>query len=141
MQFRIPKNTKQFFWTKHVLEKMRYYGLSVQKVLGVINRPIRKEEGIVKNTIAVMQPISPKIKDGKKTWKQEIWCMYQKKRKTRNVERETENANPTLILPLGRGGEQMKIISAWRYPGVSPKKNPIPEEILREASEELEDVV
>lgn len=117
MQFRIPKNTKQFFWTKHVLEKMRYYGLSEQKVLGVINRPIRKEEGIVKNTIAVMQPISPKIKDGKKVWKQEVWAMYQEKAKAR------------------------KIISAWRYPGVSPKKNPIPEEILREASEELEDVV
>lgn len=142
MQFKIPKNTKQFFWTKHVLEKMRYYGLSAQKVLGVINRPIRKEEGIVKNTIAVMQPISPKIirskpayaeaSAGKKIWKQEIWCMYQKQRK---------NSNPSPTLPLKRGGGGIKIISAWRYPGVSPKKNPIPEEILQEAASELESVV
>lgn len=112
MQFKIPQNNKKFFWTKHVLEKMRYYGLSAQKVLGIINRPLRKEEGIVKNTIAVMQPSSLKIKDGKKVWKQEIWAMYQKKAKAKE--------------------KQIKIISAWRYPGVSPKKNPIPEEILQE---------
>lgn len=129
MQFKIPKNTKQFFWTKHAIEKMRYYGLSVQKILGVINRPLRKEEGIVKNTIAVMQPISPKIKDGKKIWKQEVWAMYQKQSKTKNAKLKNINQN------------QIKIISAWRYPGVSPKKNPIPEEILREASEELENMV
>ena len=29
-----------------------------------------------------------------------------------------------------------RIISAWRYPGVSPKRNPIPAEILREIEEE-----
>jgi len=124
-----PKNTKQFFWTKHVLEKMRYYGLSAQKILGVINRPLRKEEGIVKNTIAIMQPVSLKIKDGKKVWKQEVWCMYQKQQKAKK-----EKLKVT-------GQKQIKIISAWRYPGVSPKKNPIPEEILREASEELESMV
>jgi hypothetical protein len=120
MQFKIPKNTKQFFWTRHVLEKMRYYGLSAQKISGVINRPQRKEEGIVKKTIAVMQPVSPKIKNGEKVWKQEIWCMYQKQNKAKNE--KVESINP----------KQIKIISAWRYPGVSPKKNPIPEEILKE---------
>lgn len=139
MHFKIPKNTKKFFWTRHVIEKMRYYGLSVQKILGVINRPLRKEEGIVKNTIAVMQPVSPKIIKsgpafakalaGKQAWKKEIWAMYQKQSKTKNSKLKTINRN------------QIKIISAWRYPGVSPKKNPIPEEILREASEELENMI
>jgi len=28
--------------------------------------------------------------------------------------------------------KKLKIISAWRYPGKSPKNNPIPEEILKE---------
>ncbi|HBR79614.1 MAG TPA: hypothetical protein DEA46_04270, partial [Candidatus Moranbacteria bacterium] len=30
---------------------------------------------------------------------------------------------------------QLKIISVWRYPGVSPKNNPIPSEILEEVGE------
>jgi hypothetical protein len=30
------------------------------------------------------------------------------------------------------GNAKIKIISAWRYPGKSPKNNPIPEEILNE---------
>ena len=34
---------------------------------------------------------------------------------------------------------KMKIISAWRYPGVSPKNHPIPEEILRELGDLAED--
>ncbi len=31
--------------------------------------------------------------------------------------------------------KKLVIISAWRYPGVSPKNNPIPEEIFRELEE------
>jgi hypothetical protein len=30
---------------------------------------------------------------------------------------------------------QYKIISAWRYPGVSPKRNAIPEEIMDEVKD------
>jgi hypothetical protein len=96
---------------------MRFYGLSPQKVLGIISKPKRKEEGIVKNTTAVMQPISPKIINNKIVWKQEVWAMYQKNLKSK--------------IPNLKTG-QVKIISAWRYPGVSPKKNPIPENILEE---------
>ncbi|EKE10812.1 MAG: hypothetical protein ACD_15C00195G0003 [uncultured bacterium] len=128
MQFRIPKNSDKYFWTLHAIEKMRFYGLSEQKVLGVIRRPKRKEEGIVKNTIAVMQPISPKTgKDGKTIWKTEIWVMYQIKK----------NKNSKNLSELQRllFKEKIKIISAWRYPGVSPEKNPIPEDILREIEE------
>ena len=77
MIWKNPKNTREFYWTNHALFKMRCYGLSVQKVLGVIKRPERKAEGIVKNTIAVMQPVNPKILNGKKIWRQEVWVMYQ----------------------------------------------------------------
>jgi hypothetical protein len=64
-----------------------------------------------------MQPISPKIINNKIVWKQEVWAMYQKNLKSK--------------IPNLKTG-QVKIISAWRYPGVSPKKNPIPENILEE---------
>ena len=106
--------------------KLRFYGLSEQKVLGVISKPKRKEDGIVEKTIAVMQPISPKVVDGKERWKQEIWVMYQEQA-TKNKKQLTIDKNA-----------KYKIISAWRYPGVSPKNNPIPEEILREVAKTSE---
>jgi len=135
MQLKLPKNTKEFYWTSHALFKMRCYGLSAQKVLGVIKRPERKEEGIVKNTIAVMQPVNPKIQNGRKIWKQEIWVMYQTKVASRKSKVESD-LTPALSLPCRQAGLKrrggVKIISAWRYPGVSPKKNPIPSDILAE---------
>lgn len=128
MQTKAPKNSDKYQWTLHSIEKMRFYGLSEQKVLGIVRRPQRKEEGIVKNTVAVMQPVSPKTdKEGKAIWKTEIWAMYQVKK---NKNRKNLSALEKLLFR-----EQLKIISAWRYPGVSPEQNPIPEEILREISE------
>jgi len=49
-----PKNSEKYYWTEHAKYKMKYYGLSAQKILGVIRSSKRKEDGIVKNTIAVM---------------------------------------------------------------------------------------
>lgn len=42
--------------------------------------------------------------------KQEIWAMYKPVKKL----------------------NQIKVITAWRYPGKSPERNPIPQEILEE---------
>lgn len=137
----------EYVWTQNAEFKMKYYGLSRQKVSGIIRRPDRVERGIAGNgTIAVMQAVSPKMIDGKKVWKQEIWTMYQQQ-KTRNEDRKTGSgeqgegmATPKNILieqlrhSIG-DGRKIKIISAWRYPGVSPKNNPIPAEILREIEE------
>jgi hypothetical protein len=137
MKTKEPKDTKEFFWTGHAKYKMQYYGLGAQKILGVIRRPKRKEEGIVKNTIAVMQPISPKIIKNKEIWKQEVWVMYQLRyrgaisKSQFPISKKIQKFNP----PAGgqnSTNRQIRIISAWRYPGVSPKKNPIPEDILRE---------
>lgn len=125
-------STGKYFWTKHSLMKMRFYGLSQQRVKRVIRSPQRIEEGIVKNTIAVMQPPSFKNVNGKKTWSQEIWAMYQLKNQNSNVKCQNYNLKIKTIFPQER---QIKIISAWRYPGVSPKNNPIPEEILNEIQE------
>lgn len=108
MQFKTPKNNERYFWTGHALGKMQYYGLTAQRVLRVINRPARVEEGVAEKTTAVMQPASV---NRKKTWSSEIWVMYQ----------------------LADG--QYKIISAWRYPGVSHKRNAISEEIIKEVKD------
>ena len=120
MQFKIPKNTEKYEWTQHAAFKMKQYGLTAQRILRVVKNPQRTEEGIVKNTIAVMQPASLRTKDGKRVWSQEIWAMYQIKGKSKNEKIKT-------FTP-----QKIRLISAWRYPGVSPKRDPIPEEILRE---------
>jgi hypothetical protein len=114
MRFKIPKNSERFTWTNHVVEKMLFYGLSEQRIKRVINRPDRVEEGIAPNTIACMQVA------GSKKRRQELWAMYQK-----------------LKIPACRQAGKLRIISAWRYPGKSPAKNPIPKEIL----EELKDLL
>jgi hypothetical protein len=148
MQLKPPKNTEKYFWTQHAAYKLRQYGLSAQRVIRVVNNPQRKEVGIVPETVAVMQPASVKNKNGKKVWSQEIWTMYQLR--DNEAISKSQFPNPKQILnfklknykpqtinlasPTG-GQKQIKIISAWRYPGVSPKKDPIPEEILRELSE------
>lgn len=121
--FKPPQNSSRYYWTEHAKFKMRFYGLGEQKVRGVISRPKRKEEGIVKNTIAVMQPVAPKKVGEKEIWKQEIWVMYQKKVKSKKSKVKILEKSP------------LKIISAWRYPGMSPANDPIPEEILRELAE------
>lgn len=120
MQFKIPRNTEKCEWTQHAIGKMRHYGLTAQRVLRVVNNPKRLEEGVAANTIAVMQPTSTHTKNGKGTWSSEIWAMYQIKRKTKSEKGKSF------------GQQRIRLISAWRYPGISPKRDPIPEEILRE---------
>lgn len=99
-------NCKKFHWTKHIEDKMRYYGLSKQRVRRVLKTPDRKELGVAPDTIAVMQTT------GTKKYPTEIWLMFQ-------------------------GAQSKKIInmiSAWRYPGISPKGRlpEIPEDAILE---------
>jgi len=92
------------FWTKHVRNKIRQYRLSENRLKRILRNPERKEIGITPKTIAIMQ------RAGTKKHPTEIWLMYQKGRK------------------------KIKIISAWRYPAVSPigQPPPIPEDIFWE---------
>ncbi|MEK7673839.1 MAG: hypothetical protein AAB371_01410 [Patescibacteria group bacterium] len=99
-------------WTNHSKAKMSFYGLSESRVKRVLRTPKRVEEGVAENTIALMQPPSIKKRDGKEMWTQEIWVMIQKR------------------------GEKLRIISAWRYPGKSSEKNPIPKEIIDDLKSE-----
>lgn len=118
-----PKGGIEF--TVHARYKMSQYGLSEQKVRGVIRNPKRTEIGVAPKTVAVMQPVSPKTIDGKAIWKQELWVMYVVKGKGQKA-KDTSEARISLLPP------QLRIISTWRYPGVSPKRSPIPEVIWRE---------
>lgn len=103
----------KYSWTNHSLEKMKHYGLSEARVKRIIRFPQRTEEGILENTVAVMQPISPiRSKDGKLEWKREIWAMYK--------------------LEKYRGQSRLRVITAWRYPGKSPARDPVPAEVIRE---------
>ncbi len=98
------RETKEFFWTKHAMTKALFYGLAPSRVKKIFRAPDRTEVGIAAGTIAMMQRV------GKGKRQTEIWVMWQK----------------------GKGG-QKKIITAWRYPGVSPVREiPIPQEILKE---------
>jgi hypothetical protein len=87
---------------------MLFYGLTADRVKRIIRSPKRVESGVVKNTIAVMAPGLNKKKPS------EVWTMYQQK------------------------GSIKILISAWRYPGVSPvgKQIPIPADILAELKED-----
>lgn len=122
----LPKGGIEF--TAHARYKMSQYGLSEQKVKGVIRHPKRTEVGVVPKTVAMMQPVSLKNVLGKETWKQEIWVMFIQKgagSRTQGSDKLGLSPSPSTLNPI-------RIISAWRYPGVSPKRSPIPREILQE---------
>jgi len=117
--FKIPKNDSKYYWTQHVIGKMAYYGLTPDRVKRIIRNPKRFEEGVVEDTIGVMsappgRDLAQKGGQPKKKKSYEIWVMYQ------------------------RRGQKKIIISAWRYPGISPvgKQIPIPEDILEELRKE-----
>ncbi len=152
-----PKNDSKYEWTEHSKFKMQYYGLSSQRVLRVIRNPHRIETGIVENTIAVMQPggnvrkCSKGESADKKTWNSEIWVMYQVKNNEKKQELKDKNVsksdNKNVDFDFDAAWEKfdsrlnlnkkIRIISAWRYPGVTDENDPIPAEILRE----IEDII
>ncbi len=117
---------KKIHWTDHSKIKMRQYGLSVSKLLGILRRPERKEKGIAPGTTVVMRTnkiikkTKPLFEKDKSKWYNperalgEVWIMY-KDVKMASV--------PT-----------RKIISAWRYPGISKpgEEIPIPDDIRLE---------
>lgn len=96
------KKPKVLYWTHHAFSKMRFYNLSEARVRRVLHSPKRTEEGIAPKTVAMMQVA------GSEKHPYEIWVMVQDE-KTRR-----------------------KIISAWRYPGITKPGDELPQEILRE---------
>lgn len=123
----MPQVFKKLYWTDHSKIKMKQYGLSKQKLLGILSRPERKEKGIALGTLAVMKTNKIYFKEKKTSlanaWRKpkkapgEIWLMYQDI-KSKNLR---------------------KIISAWRYPGISKpgEEIPIPDDIRQELLKEM----
>ncbi len=116
--------SQNYEWTNHSVRKMRYYRLTESRVKRVVRYPKRKEEGIALGTVAVMQP-AKLTRDKKRPWREEIWVMYR------------ELSSKSQIPNYKR---KKRIISAWRYPGVSPKGKeiPIPQDIREELEKGLE---
>lgn len=134
--------TGRYYFTLHSEYKMREYHLSRQRVIRIIRSPRRTEVGIVENTIAVMQPAGnvSHSQSGKPAWKQEIWVMYKiNKQKAVNKQQTGKKSPVDRVRLLLSADCSLKIISAWRYPGVSPKRDPIPSDILREIEERSEE--
>jgi len=102
---------EKIYWTRHAREKMRQYQLSESRLKRILRNPERKEVGIAPETTAVMQ------NTGAKKNPKEIWIMYQVNSKGKIQKAKLK---------------QIKIISAWRYPGRSPIGKPplIPDDIL-----------
>ncbi|OHA13664.1 MAG: hypothetical protein A3J10_01390 [Candidatus Sungbacteria bacterium RIFCSPLOWO2_02_FULL_54_10] len=97
---------ERYAWTSHAHMKMRHYRLTESRVKRIIRHPVRTEEGVLPNGIACMH-----VAEGRHY--SEIWAMY--------------------VLEGGKDKEKrIKIITAWRYPGKSPSRDPIPADILRE---------
>jgi len=134
MKFTLPKDSEKYHWTHHAQYKMQHYGLSAQRLKRVMRNPKRIEKSIVKNMVAVMQPTSLRKKDGKETWTQEVWVMYKLGKVKTQMSNSKKEFSAKISILQKRMGEQkqLHIISAWRYPGVSPKRDPIPDEILEE---------
>lgn len=125
MKAKFPKNDEKYQWTEHVKDKMLYYGISASLIRRIVRFPKRREEGVAPRTIALMQPTS--------SGKQEIWVMLQEIKKSTI---KTQNTNAKL---KNFQQPKIRIISAWRYPGISPMNKPIPmpDEIRQELGELL----
>ena len=92
----------------HVTGKMLYYGISEGLIRRVVRAPKRMEVGVAPGTVAVMQPTGTKHQ-------KEVWVMYQ------------------IVSPKSKiESQKVRIITAWRYPGKSPARDPIPPEVLKE---------
>lgn len=101
------KKPVQLQWTLHARAKMNHYRLTPARVRHVLHSPKRVEEGVAPKTVAMMQPVSMKTMGSrtisssaagakKESWTQEVWVMVQ-----------------------DSAGGGRKVISAWRYPGVT----------------------
>lgn len=84
---------------------MQYYKLSQSRVIRTIRHPARIEEAVLEGAVAVMSPSGTKDNT-------EVWAMY--------------------IPSISQGKKELRIITAWRYPGQSPERDPIPEKVLKE---------
>ena len=122
------RTDERYLWTEHARQKMAFYRLTEPRIKRIIRYPSRIEQGILETAVACMQPAVPEVKRSlpivktSPSWlgrasakNSEIWVMY-------------------VVVPARNGmkGRAIKIITAWRYPGKSPERDPIPALVLKE---------
>ncbi len=135
MYFKLPKDDAKYHWTQHSGRKMMHYGLSADRVKRVIRAPRRMEAGVAPGTLAVMQPAGT----SKKPW--EVWVMYLEKKSNplRQSFSEASKQHATSNMSRVAGSVSQKlIITAWKYPGISPIRDviPLPAGLLAELKRE-----
>ena len=126
----------KYLWTMHSHDKMREYNLSESRVKRIVRHPTRVEKSIIEDEqiVAAMQPA------GGKNYT-EIWVIYklekskspssQKSVKSEGINFIENAAYKKLLQQTGAfSSGKIKVITAWRYPGKSPARDPIPEDIL-----------
>ncbi len=119
---------RKLHWTEHSKIKMKQYGLSKQKLLAILYRPERKEKGIAPGTLAVM-------KTNKKFVNKTISLLKEKQQLAFAKAAAWRRKAPGEIWLMYKDVKDFrKIISAWRYPGISKpgEEIPIPEDIRQE---------
>ena len=159
----MPIKDEKYLWTNHSRMKMRYYRLTESRIKRIIRHPRRIEEGVLENAIGVMQPAEGKRYSG--IWA--MYVLTREGGSLGNMVSRHARSAPAAELansrakfpgspgpsklrsPLSRnhiastaprlagGIKRIKIITAWRYPGKSPERDPVPEEVLREVKKLL----
>ncbi len=153
----IPQPKKLVF-TKHAEYKMQYYRLSPQRVKSVMFAPRRVEVGIAPKTIAMMQPASIKYKSieaGVLAPKKKVSSKYgvtpansgaqvvmPAKAGTRASSLSLSSFSSSQKTAITWSSEiwvmvqdiagQRKVISAWRYPGVTKPRDELTRSLLRD---------
>jgi hypothetical protein len=120
---------KKIVWTKHSEIKMKQYGLSKNKILNIIRKPERTEEGIVLGTTAMMR--TNKVFSNA-TFKKNLRLDLKVKTSPALLKlRGVRKAPGEIWLMYKDAKDARKIISAWRYPGVTKpgEQVPIPTDI------------
>lgn len=111
--FKILPTSENIIWTQHSHFKLQQYQLSKSRILRIIRHSERIESGIAPQTIAAMQRVGHKRPT-------EIWVMWQ-----------------NIII---KKNPKLKIISVWRYPGISPinQPPPIPDDVWEIINKQIE---
>lgn len=113
LNIKILPTPENIIWTQHSHFKLKQYQLSKSRILRIIRHPERTESGIAPQTLAAMQRVGHKQPS-------EIWVMWQN-------------------ITINQFNKKIKIISTWRYPGISPinQPPPIPDDVLEIIREQI----
>ena len=120
---------------------MAFYGLSKQRVLRVIHAPKRVEEGVAPKTVAIMQPNSVRMRTefglseisrrGAKSSRRPPFHFKPIALAKENNSKPKESWSQEIWVMIQDLGKQRKIISAWRYPGMTRPRSEVAMDALR----------